>query len=168
LTLLSWGRDLVTPATPYGLVSLEVAGDPVAVAWMVETWNAEPDLDRKAKATFSVGFDFLFIPCYSTLLAFACASGMRGLPHGWLKTLGAVLAWGQHVAGLCDVVGNVALLMILFTGASSAWVQSAQLFALLKFALIASGLFYGCAVWVRQTTPALFLAIDQLRRPGGP
>lgn len=134
------GRPLQTQAAPMGIVSFEFARTPANAQAMVDSW----DTVTRIHAGFSLGFDYLFMPLYSTAIGLACIWGGRMLHRrGWrLAVLGGSLAWGLWLAALFDAVENFALWQLLVAPAAPPWPALAWWMATIKFALIALGLFY--------------------------
>jgi hypothetical protein len=152
LVIQHWGRDLTTPATPLGGVSLQLAGDSLAAAWMLDTWDAEPAFARRAKAATTIGMDFLYIPVYVTLIAFCCL--LAATKAGWaaVRTMGKLAVTLVVAAGLFDIIENTALLMMLFSSVDPPWPQLARLCSLAKFTLIAVAVLYTTVTWAVATT----------------
>jgi hypothetical protein len=134
------GRLLQTPAAPMGIVSFEFARTPANAQAMVDSWGAL----ARIHAGFSLGFDYLFMPLYSTAIGLACLWGGRALHRrGWrLAGLGGWLAWGLWLAALCDAIENLALWQLLIAPAAPPWPALAWWMATIKFALILLGLLY--------------------------
>lgn len=133
-----WGRPLKTEAAPAGIVSLELAGDPVAAQRIVNSWNPS----ARMAACVNLGLDFLFLVAYSTTLAFACVWASQRVRIRRLRVFGLGLAWAQWVAALFDVGENTALLFALFLSPVTPWPEIAQWCAIPKFILIALGVIY--------------------------
>ena len=143
-------EPLVTSLAPYGIVSFELAGTPERAQAIIESW------DERARlfAAFSLGYDYLYMLAYSTVLGLGCilaAQAIRSVE--WpLAALGIPLAWGMWLAALFDAVENLSLILILLAGASSGiWPAVARQCALIKFGLLFFGLvyaFYGLVVGI--------------------
>ncbi len=120
------------------IVDFELAGSVEKAGQIVNAWN---ETDR-IRAGFSLGFDYLYMPLYSTTLALACVMAIGVLkPRAW-RSIGLLLAWGLWVAAISDAIENVALLTILLGHNVAPWPQAAQLCATIKFGLILAGLGY--------------------------
>lgn len=59
------GQPLITPAAPYGIVSFELAGNVTEASEMLSSW----DSDARLHASFSLGFDYVWMLFYSTTIA---------------------------------------------------------------------------------------------------
>ncbi len=146
------GVPLNTAAASNGIVSFELAGSPERAAEILASWSAvQGSGSPLLRAAFVQGLDFLFIPIYSSAVAVACIWSARRLrSQGWpLARAGIPAAWSQWLAGLFDVVENIALVILLFGRVSSPWPRIAWICALTKFTLLFAGLtygFYGMAV----------------------
>lgn len=134
------GRPLQTPAAPLGIISFEFAGAAANAQAMVDSWDAL----ARIHAGFSLGFDYLFMPLYSTAIGLACLWGGRVLGRrGWrLAALGGWLAWGLWLAALCDAFENFALWRLLTAPAAAPWPALAWWMAAIKFGLILLGFLY--------------------------
>ncbi len=147
------GAPLETEAAPLGIISFELAGSPEAAANILESW----DEDRRVRAGFSLGFDYLFMALYSTTIALGCiwAGGVLN-KRGWpLASAAAALAWGQWLAAVFDAVENLGLVEILFGGPGAPWAAVARGCAIAKFGLVFAGMaytFYGLAVRLTMKT----------------
>lgn len=139
-------RPLRSAATPYGIVSFELAGDVPTAQAMLDAWSPR----ARIAAGFSLGLDYLFLALYSTMLALACrrvAARARHAGAAALAGFGGVVAWGQWVAGAADGVENVALIRMLLDGVADPWPAVAWWFAALKFGLLGVGLAYLLGCW---------------------
>ena len=148
IALLSLGRPLNTKAAPWGLVSLELAGNIEKGQTILESWD---EIARRY-ATTSLGLDFLFIPCYVAFFSGLCVLASNALresapsldfAHSWPVGLGILLAWSQLAAGAFDVAENVFLLRLLLDDKTpvSHWRYAARC-AFWKFVLIGLALVY--------------------------
>jgi hypothetical protein len=145
------GGPLVTSAAPSGIVSFELAGTAALARQMVASWNEM----AKVHAGFSLGLDYLYMPLYSTTIALAClwAAGVFRAAAARVALVGMWLAWGLWLGALLDATENLALVTILFNGASDPWPLVSQVCAVGKFSLIIAGLVYaalGSLVWALQ------------------
>jgi len=150
--LSSLDASLRTPASRYGIVSFEFAGDRESAGRMLEAWGSP---GRRAAAR-SLRLDFVYLAAYAPGLALLCAAAAdRARAAGSrLATPGAALAWGQLAAGGLDAVENLALLRVLGGSPEDAWPALAAACAWPKFALVAAGLLYLAASAVSRLTEA--------------
>lgn len=89
-------------------------------------------------AAFSLGIDYLFLVCYSTLFALGCLWAANKV----LAPVGLLLAWGQWLAALLDASENTALLAMIFGAPTDTLAATARWCSISKFTLIALGLAY--------------------------
>ena len=112
---------------------------------VLENWHdQEPEKQPTKWALLSLGLDFLFIVVYSNFLGFLCIWTAQGLPSNLklLFNIGIIVAWGQWLAAILDVIENIALITILFTEARPLLALIAKWSAIPKFGLIILGLSY--------------------------
>jgi len=130
----------IGPAQPT-IVDFELAGSVPQAQAIIDAWNE----NDRIRAGFSLGFDYLYMPVYSTTIALACvlaAGVLKGKP--W-RSIGLLLAWGLWAAAIFDAIENVALFTELLGNNVAPWPQIAQVCAAIKFGLILAGLGYAAA-----------------------
>ena len=128
---------MIGPFAP-NIVDYEFANTAAKAAGVINAWDAL----AKLRACFNLGFDFLYMPVYSTTIALACVMGAGVLAaKGW-RNLGMLLAWGLWLAAILDAVENYALITMMFNGASDPYPMISAFCATCKFSLILLGLFY--------------------------
>ncbi|HTP08358.1 MAG TPA: hypothetical protein VMP08_08915 [Anaerolineae bacterium] len=127
----------IGPAQPT-IVDFELAGIVEKAQSITDAWNPT---DR-IRAGFSLGFDYLYMPLYSTMIALACVMAAGVLKKKAWYSIGILLAWGLWAAALCDATENLALFTELLGNNVAPWPSVAQLCATIKFGLIALGLLY--------------------------
>jgi hypothetical protein len=134
---------LKTPAAPRGIVSYELAGSTTAAQGILDSW----DKNAQLHAAFSLGLDYLYMPCYAITIGLACAWAARRMEGKglWLGRAGRVLAIGLGLAALLDAVENFALTTMLFNVVANPWPVVARWCATGKFALVIAGLVYALA-----------------------
>jgi hypothetical protein len=132
------GATLMNEKAPYGIVSLELAGKATEAQSIVDSWKKE---GKTTTALGNIRLDFLFIPFYSILLYMACGTLATFKPSR-PQRVGAWIAFGSLLAGLFDVLENVAMTAILrgMSGTGLAPVTSAL--ATAKHALLGAALAY--------------------------
>jgi hypothetical protein len=143
------GQPLTTAQAPYGIVSFELVKDVTEARAILSSWNASAQL----RAAFIQGLDCLFLLIYSTAFALACLGAGRILKQNrWpLSGLGAWVAWGQGLAAFCDLIENIALVVMLFGIVEMPWQVIARLNAMCKFGLLFTGMvymFYGGVIYL--------------------
>ncbi len=134
------GEPLRTDASPFGIVSLELAGTPVVAQRISAAWG---ETGRQV-AQFNIRIDYLYLIAYGIALSIGCAVARRWWAgrSRWLADLGGPLTWAMLVAALSDACENVMLWQMLHDPADAHWTQLARGFAVVKFALLAVGLLY--------------------------
>lgn len=155
--LYAIGAPLADGPNGYTIVDFELA-PPEKAGRILAEWTALPPVTDGTpavdRARASLIRDFAFIPAYTTMLALmtflaawslatgslAASSGAAGR-WGRLAEPATRLAWGQWLAGIFDVVENVALLRVLDVFAATGTVPApaqwtAVVAAASKFALL--------------------------------
>jgi hypothetical protein len=120
------------------IVDFELAGSVPKAQAIIDAWS---ETDR-IRAGFSLGFDYLYMPLYSTTIALAGILAAGVLRRKAWRTSGLLLAWGLWVAALCDATENLALYTELLGNNVAPYPQVAQICATIKFGLIVLGLLY--------------------------
>lgn len=134
---LSVVMRLIGPFTP-NIVDYEFANTAAKAAGIIGAWDAL----GKLRACFNLGFDYLYMPAYSTTIGLACVMGAGVVAgKGW-RNLGMLLAWGLWLAAIFDAVENYALITMMFNGASDPYPAISATCATCKFSLILLGLLY--------------------------
>ena len=127
----------IGPAQPT-IVDFELAGSVPKAQAIIDAWNE----NDRIRAGFSLGFDYLYMPVYSTTIAVACVMAAGVWKRTAWHTLGLLLAWGLWIAAVSDATENLALLTELLGRNVAPWPQIAQICATIKFGLILLGLLY--------------------------
>ncbi len=125
-------------------MDFELAGTTERATEIINAW----DTQARVRTGFNLGFDYLYMPVYSTLLALICVWGASVLASRQWRTTGLLLAWGLWAEALFDAVENVALTVVLFGTVVAPYPQIAQVCAILKFGLICLGLVFAAAAAV--------------------
>jgi hypothetical protein len=135
--LITFLFRFIGPAQPT-IVDFELAGSVDNAQAIIDAWT---ETDR-IRAGFSLGFDYLYMPVYSTTIAVACILAAGVLQRKAWHTSGILLAWGLWIAAICDATENLALFTELLGNNVAPYPQIAQICALIKFGLILLGLLY--------------------------
>ena len=153
-------QPLRTVAAPNGIVSFELAGNPLTARTILDSWKqlslllsstgeASPDIVNiaYANAAFGLGLDYFFMPVYSLALAFGT---LLVVPRhtGWIRTLAIVAGYGAFAAALFDAVENYALFQVLLGWSQSNYPAIAAFCAILKFGLLVFGLLVCLVGWL--------------------
>ena len=141
--VITIGFRFIGPAEP-DIVDFELAGTTERATEIINAW----DVQDRIRAGFNLGFDYLYMLVYSTLIALACVWGAGVLASRKWRATGLLLGWGLWAAALFDAVENVALTVILFGTVAAPYPQVAQICANFKFALIVLGLLFAAVAAV--------------------
>jgi hypothetical protein len=127
----------IGPAQPT-IVDFELAGSVDKTQAIIDAWT---ETDR-IRAGFSLGFDYLYMPVYSTTIALACLLAAGVLKKRAWYISGLLLAWSLWIAAIFDAIENLALFTVLLGNNVAPYPQIAQICATIKFGLIVLGLLY--------------------------
>jgi hypothetical protein len=170
-------QPLRTDASPYGIVSLELARTPQAAQSIMDRWtgrtviysdgahsnaitnapgepflyNAEPML----YAAFGLGLDYLFMRVYGLALSFATLL-VAQRRTGRIRSLLILAGYGAFVAALFDAVENYSLFQVLLGRIGSIYPEMAAFCATVKFGLLAFGILVALIGWFFPTQPEGF------------
>jgi hypothetical protein len=154
-------QPLRTDAAPNGIVSFELAGDPITAKAITDSWKQlsillsavagkpNPDIVNTpyVLAAFELGLDYLFMPLYA--LAFAFGTLLVSQKHqGWIQSLAILAGYGAFAAALFDAVENYSLLNVLLGAYQSSYPAIAAFCASAKFGLLIIGLLVGLMGWI--------------------
>ena len=131
---------LRTPVAPRGIVSFELAKNGDVSRQILNSWNAQ----AKKHAALSLGLDYLFLIVYAVFLSLACTQVSKALAQRspLLAIAGAILAWAQILAAICDAVEN-SVLFALLLNSEQLWLPTvARTCAIIKFTIVGTGLMY--------------------------
>ena len=149
------GALLVTEVAPAGIISYELAGEVTKAQDILDSW----DTNARLRAAFVQGFDFLFIPVYVAAIGVGCgiASKLIRVKSRPLASLGTILAWAIILAGILDIIENIALVIMLLDMAAAPLPQIAFWCAGPKFMIILLGISYifyaALGYWMGKATP---------------
>ncbi len=122
-----------------GIVSFELAKDLQESKEILNSW----DTISKISAGMSMGLDFLFLIAYAVFISLLIHMLNESLwKHSKLYKIGVMIIWGVFLAAFCDVVENIALIQLLLGDLQQKWSSIAYYFAVLKFGLLAIGIFF--------------------------
>lgn len=116
-----------------GIIGFELAGSDERASEILSQWGD----DGRSAARLSLWLDFPYLLAYSAFLSLAAAAIRDAARrHGWRRFArpGSVIAALPWVAGACDVVEDVNLLLVLGGNGSDASPALATAFAIGKFA----------------------------------
>jgi hypothetical protein len=120
------------------VVGFQLAGSAARAQKIMSDWGER----GRTVAAFNLGFDYLFIVGYSTLMTLLCLWASHRYRQPILLTAGVFIAWLQWLAGALDCTEDAFLLHMLFSGPSDAAAQIARVSSVSKFGLLLLGLLY--------------------------
>ncbi len=120
------------------IVDYELAGSVAKSSAIIGAW----DTLARLQTCFNLGFDYLYMPVYSTTIALACVMGAGVIARTGWKNLGLLLAWGLWLAAILDAIENYALITMMYGSPADPYPQIAAYCASIKFGLIILGLLY--------------------------
>jgi hypothetical protein len=140
VTLNVLDHPLKTEASPYGIISFELAGELATSQAMMASWGSQGSIH----AGLSLGLDYVFLMAYAGGIALGCVILARGfLDHSrGMANLGVVLSWLLLAAGMLDALENYALIRVLLGSPAGCWPVVARACAIPKFVLVVAGLAY--------------------------
>jgi len=127
----------------FGIIAFELAGNLTASNIIIQEWI---DGDIIHLASFSLGFDFLFMLFYVAFLSFwtsVLADSFYKNSHRYIATIVISLF---IIAGILDGIENYALLNLLGENNNEEWSVMAFYCASIKFGLIGLGIIYNLVV----------------------
>jgi hypothetical protein len=146
------GKPLKTPATPNGILHLELAynqqkADAILLAWSEPKWNLHATIpsgfpNRIKAAKINTWWDFLFLFFYSVLFYRLCILLYRKLYPSRIGNAGFVFAKLSILAGLFDVVENIFMLSILNQNYAPWYLPWMALASAIKWTLVAGIVLY--------------------------
>ena len=144
LTLNYFDKFLKTPTAPNGIVSFELAQTLPKSQAILASWNEQ----AKTFVGLSLGFDFLYITIYTVFLALLLYFSVEKLSDNKaLYKIGKVLIYLIFLAGLFDVIENIALIRLLSGHQQVVLSKIAYWAASLKFSIIILGILSVITNW---------------------
>lgn len=141
VVLIYTGRPLMTPASPLGIVSFQLAFGAPRAQSVLAAW----DPPAREMAWLNLALDFPYLVLYAAILSLLCRMASSA-SIGAMAQIGMWLSRYVWFAALFDVIENGALLYQLSVTASAAAALVAGIAATAKFAVIASVLIYLIAI----------------------
>jgi hypothetical protein len=134
------GNPLKTTVAPGGIVDYELAGTLAASQAILKSWGEA----ERIYVGLGLGFDFVYIICYSITIALGCVLIARALSLRIpiLSSIGFGLAWTLFIAGILDGIENYSLIQLLLGAQAESFALIARWCAIPKFAFVALGLVY--------------------------
>lgn len=124
---------VVNAAPVYTILDYEFAWTADRVNLIFSAWGAT----GKQQIAWGINMDFLYIVAYGALI-FGCLLIAARVLEGKFQTIGLYMILMPVIAGICDVIENVNLLLMIADGSfvSSASPLLAALCATIKFTII--------------------------------
>lgn len=124
---------LMTPLTPVGIVSWQLAGSGAEVAAILAEWGAE----GRAAARVNLLVDLAFAPAYGLVIGLVAVRLGVGLGRRRpAAAMADLAAWAALLAAVADLAENTLMLWVLGAGASDVLAVATRTLALVKFALL--------------------------------
>lgn len=141
---------IVIPLTSGEIVAFELAKDPAKASAIMAAWGIDPE-GKFSKAQLAIRLDFIFIILYSSFF-FMGTRFMGSLAENpVLQKAGRGFSWMVIVAGMCDVVENLAMIRTM-SSAPKAWIVHLTYdMAVIKFSLLMIAAFFmiiSFVIWV--------------------
>jgi hypothetical protein len=138
LLLRIQGDELRQSYAEQGIISLEFAHSAEKTTKVLDGWKADGLIP---KANNNILIDFLFIPFYA-MLFYTLSGSISVRLKGKASTLGVLLAFFSLIAGLCDVIENIFMLVSIHAFYNDLTTMLTAGFAGLKFLLLVLALLY--------------------------
>ncbi len=128
-----------------GITSFELAKDLNKTTAILNSW----DTNAKINMSLSLGFDFLFLTLYSSLIALLIYSiNNRLWKNKPFHKIGKLLIYLIFIAAFFDIIENIALIKILLGNSNQFLVSVAYYFASIKFLIVLLCLVYLIINWL--------------------
>lgn len=139
LTYIFWFKNHNKPLTSNDIVRFEIAGTPEKAQTLLDAWEKMELTDTLLS---SIYWDYPFILLYTLSLGLGCLWAGQLAKYPAFKRAASLLAGGVCLAGLSDVVENLAMTCSI-RQAPQAWsTRLAEAAAYLKFGLLVAGLLF--------------------------
>lgn len=139
--MLKTGASLKTPATPMGIVNLELASNDTQVNAILKAWTATVDTDNISAARLNTWLDFIFLFFYSFFLSASCIR-LGAVIRGGYGRAGSLMAQAALLAGFLDILENAGMLMSLNGNVYNNIALLTWSFSVIKWALVALVIVY--------------------------
>ena len=138
LVLQLQGKQLITPLSPSGILSLEFSYHSDHTQSIATAWK------NSLRGAFRVNMllDFLLIPFYGLFLYSTCGYFSVHYQSGRGQRFGVLLAFGSLLAMVFDVIDNVLMSFSIHITATSFTSMLTTAMAAIKFLLIGLALLY--------------------------
>jgi hypothetical protein len=134
-------KALTIPGAPKGMISLQLAGSKEQAQQVIDAWSHKGQI---ATAFENIRLDCLFIPAYSTLLAFILFAAADLIAPKARPLTQFLVLWGWAVfgAGILDYIEDFCDYRMLQHGATETLAQVSRVCSTIKF-IVTFGPFAG-------------------------
>ena len=147
LAFIAWFRMFLDPLTTKEIVRFEIAKTLPVAQGIITAWST-PDNTLLQTALDSIYLDYIFIVLYTAGLSVGCMFLSELTQHTVLKRAGTFLPVLIVVAGVCDVIENVAMTRTLRGELNEFNVIVAYDMAVTKFSIVILSLLFMCVCLV--------------------
>ena len=147
LAFIAWFRMFLDPLTTKEIVRFEIAKTLPVAQGIITAWST-PDNTLLQTALDSIYLDYIFIVLYTAGLSVGCMFLSGLTQHTVLKRAGTFLPVLIIVAGVCDVIENVAMTRTLRGELNEFNVIVAYDMAVTKFSIVILSLLFMCVCLV--------------------
>jgi hypothetical protein len=132
---------LKTPATPMGIINLELANNITKTNAIINAWAPTASSDKIDVAKINTYWDLLFLFFYAGLLYLLC-SFIAANTTGIISKAGFLIANAAIIAGIADIMENTGMFFSLYGMVSPIVSFSTAFFSVIKWSLVAIALVY--------------------------
>jgi len=145
ITLRIFDTSLNNETCKNGIVSFELAKDLDKTVNILNSWNT----NEKINVGLSLGFDFLFLFVYASLIALLIFNiNERLWKNKSFYQFGNLLIFLIFTAAFLDVVENVSLIKLLLGNLNQNWSSIAYYAAIVKFSFVLICISYILINWI--------------------
>jgi hypothetical protein len=132
---------LKTPATPMGIINLELANNTAKTNVVINAWAPTASSDKIDVAKINTYWDLLFLFFYAGLLYLLC-NFIAANTTGIISKAGYLIANAAILAGIADVMENTGMLFSLNGLVSYIVSFCTAFFSVIKWSLVTIALLY--------------------------
>lgn len=149
----TYGASLSSAAAPYGIFSLELAGDPFVARTIVQTWTT----DQGLHAAFLIGMRVFIGLCAGTALVAACLWQMSDVPRVMraAASLGRWVVWVQVAGGILELATDAMLISQVIDRHHEQLALITMYAAVTKYAFAVAGVSYIAGMEVLRQVNAI-------------
>jgi hypothetical protein len=132
---------LKTPATPMGIINLELANNITKTNAVIKAWAPDANSDRIDVARINTYWDLIFLFFYAGLLYLLC-SFIASNTSGKISGAGRLIANAAILAGIADIMENTGMLFSLNGIVSPIVSFCTAFFSVIKWTLVLISVLY--------------------------